>query len=103
MFYFCSMPAVYFVETDSYDSAWEKAIVPVVAVFSLVFGMLEPRKAWRWPLVIMGFHYASGVLMKHWGQLLPFELLYAGFLSIPGVAAAYLGAFLAKRLGKNAT
>jgi len=98
MLCFRSMPAVYFTNSDSYDFAWEKTIVPVVAIFSLVFGAIEPKVPWRWPLIIMTVHYFSGfALMTNWGQIPPFEIAYCAVLALPGLTTAYIGAFLRRR------
>jgi hypothetical protein len=104
MLYFRTMPNVYFVAGPGpYEHAWQMTIIPIVVVFSLILGAMEPRAPWLWPLLIMGVHYFSGfALVKPWGQIPPFEFLYFELLALPGIAAAYLGAHLRKRFG-NAT
>ena len=103
MFIVSSWPDLFFPTSDSYDFVWEKALVATVAFFSLILGAVQPRGAWKWPLVMASAHYLSGfVLMHPWGQIPPLELVYVAVLAIPGIATAYLGAFLSKRFG-NAT
>jgi len=85
--------------TNEYTFLWEKVIVITIAVFSLVFGFVEPRAPWRWPLVMAYIHYFSGFfIMKHWGQIPPFELIYISLLTLPGIAMGYLGSFLVRKL-----
>lgn len=84
--------------TTQYSFLWEKLLVSSIAVFSFVFGYLEPNAPWRWPLLMAYVNYFSGFLiMRHWGQIPPFELIYVTLLALPGIALGYLGAFLSKR------
>ena len=81
-----------------YNFIWEKVFVSAIVVFGFAFGFVEPRAPWRWPLVMGYVHYFSGFfIMKFWGQIPPFELLYIGLLSLPGVAAGYAGKWLGKK------
>ena len=85
--------------TKEYMLLWEKVFVVAIALFSFVFGFLEPRSPWRWPLLMAYVHYFSGFfIMEHWGQIPPFELVYITVLSLPGIATGYLGSFLRKKI-----
>ena len=85
--------------TKEYMLLWEKVFVVAIALFSFVFGFLEPRSPWRWPLVMAYVHYFCGFfIMEHWGQIPPFELVYITVLSLPGIATGYLGSFLRKKI-----
>jgi len=85
--------------TKEYMFLWEKVFVVTIALFSFVFGLLEPSSPWRWPLVMAYVHYFSGFfIMEHWGQIPPFELVYITVLSLPGIATGYLGSFLRKKI-----
>jgi len=81
-----------------YDFLWEKVFVSTVVVFSFAFGFAEPKSPWRWPLLIAYVHYFSGFfIMRFWGQIPPFELVYITLLALPGVLAGYLGALLRRK------
>ena len=57
-------------------------------------GYWEPRRAWRWPLVIMLVQPIAMVAMAGVGNMLPLGLIMFGFLAAPGVAMALFGAGL---------
>jgi hypothetical protein len=81
-----------------YDFLWEKVFVSAVVVFSFAFGLAEPKSPWRWPLLIAYVHYFSGFfIMRFWGQIPPFELVYITLLALPGVLAGYLGSLFRKK------
>lgn len=85
--------------SDSYDFLWEKFIVSALTIFSFICGFIEPNAPWRWPLVMACACYFSGfIIMKSWGQIPPFELIYIGLLSLPAIAAGYLSAWMGKRI-----
>lgn len=92
--------------TRDYDPAelvWETVALGSFGIFAFLFGLLEPREPpWPWPLVMMYVHYFSGfVIMDHWGQIPPFELIYIGLVALPCVALGYLGVFLRRRLSRT--
>ena len=97
MIYLSYHEAAYFGPSDTYDYAWEKFIVSVVSVFSLIFGAIEPRGAIFRPLLMIFPHYFSGfALLENWGQFPPFELIYMVILAGPGAFAGYIGTLLAR-------
>ena len=99
MFWFRWLEPTARTETEGYDFLWEKLTVSTVTAFSLLFGFIEPRSPWRWPFLMMYAHYFSGfIIMRHWGQLPPFELIYMALLALPGIGAGYVGARLSKRI-----
>ncbi len=83
---------------------FERFFVPTIAFFSFIFGFVEPKRPWRWPLIMAYVHYFSGFsIMKYWGQIPPLELIYITLLASPGIATGYLGASMAKRFGRRRT
>lgn len=81
-----------------YTFLWEKIIVSTIALASFIFGFIEQRDPWRWPLAIAYVHYFSGFfIMDIWGQIPPLELIYVSCLAVPGIATGFLGAFLANK------
>ena len=83
---------------NTYTFLWEKVIVTTIAFFSFVFGFIEPKSSWQWPLLMARVHYFSGFfIVEHWGQMPPFELIYITMLSLPGIATGYSGSFLRKK------
>jgi hypothetical protein len=98
MFLFRFLEADQDFTTTKYSFLWEKVFVSSVAFFSFVFGYVEPKAPWRWPLLMAYVHYFSGFLiMSHWGQIPPFELIYVTLLALPGIGLGYLGSLLAKK------
>src|SRR5439155_23319480 len=86
--------------TKGYTFTWEKTVLSAVGVSSFAFGFIEHRSPLRWPLLMMYVHYFSGFfIMKHWGQIPPFELIYMAILALPSIALGYLGVFLSRKLG----
>jgi hypothetical protein len=78
--------------------AWETTFVVSTMIVSWVFGIVEPQNPWRWPFLMAYVHYFSGFfIMKNWGQIPPFEVMYVTVLALPAVAAGYLGARLGTR------
>lgn len=98
MFLFRFLEADQNLTATKYSFLWEKVFVSSVALFSFVFGYVEPKAPWLWPLLMVYVHYFSGFLiMSHWGQILPFELIYVTLLALPGIGLGYLGSLLAKK------
>jgi len=63
--------------SSEYPFLWGKVLIATISFFSFLFGFVEPRLPWRWPLIIAYVHYFSGFfILKHWGQIPPLELLY---------------------------
>jgi hypothetical protein len=88
--------------TDQYNFLWEKVFVSTSIVFGLITGFTRTGAPWLWPFVMGYVHYFSGfAIMKFWGQIPPFELIYIGLLSLPGVAMGYLGKWLRKKLWRS--
>ncbi len=86
---------------EPYDYLLEKVLVSTTILFGFVCGFLEPRAPWRWPLIMAYIHYFSGFyIMKYWGQIPPFELVYIGLLVLPAVITGYLGSWLRKKTWK---
>lgn len=81
-----------------YNYSWEKFLISAVVVVSFVLGFIEPKAPWRWPLIMAYGHYVTGFfVMRVWGQIPPIEFIYVTLLSLPGIGAAYVGRWLAKK------
>jgi hypothetical protein len=84
---------------EPYDFLWEKMIISALIILSFICGFLEPKAPWRWPILAAYTHYFSGFfIMKFWGQIPPFELIYIGILSIPAIATGYLASWLGNKV-----
>lgn len=84
---------------SEYMKVWSSKILVGFALLSLIFGAYEPRAPWRWPLLLMYVSYFSGFfIMKHWGQIPPFEIVVVGVQSIPLILLAYVGRFVRRRV-----
>jgi peptidoglycan/LPS O-acetylase OafA/YrhL len=89
--------------TSSGREAWDvpqyfTVLVPAAVVVSGLLGFLVPRRAWRWGLGLFAGQATVAFALDPTGGLLPLGLLVFGFLSIPAVIAAALGAFVSRRL-----
>lgn len=83
---------------SGYDFVWEKVFISTTVAFSFAFGVVEPKSPWRWPLLIAYVHYFSGFfILRYWGQIPPFEMVYITLLALPGVVAGYLGSLLRRK------
>jgi hypothetical protein len=77
-----------------YDHLWEHILIVSVALASPVFGFAAPTLCWMWPLLMAyGFYFAGFVLLKHWGQIPPLELIWMTGMALPGVLTGFLGAW----------
>jgi hypothetical protein len=83
------------------SEAWDAPLyfqlgIPVLALLSALLGYLEPMRAWRFGLAP---YAGQGLVMfaLNPGGNLPLGLITLGILSLPGIAAATLGAWLSKR------
>jgi hypothetical protein len=86
--------------------AWDSGLyftlgMPVVCIVSLVLGFLEPRRAWRWGAVPLLAQFLWMLLSQGPGNLLPLGIVVFVVLSGPSIAAAWIGAFFAKRRAGN--
>jgi len=81
-------------DTSSYFTMF----VPALVLFAGALGFLFPRRAWRWGLALFAGQAAAAVVLNPTGGLLPLGLIVFGFLSVPAVISATLGAFISRRL-----
>jgi peptidoglycan/LPS O-acetylase OafA/YrhL len=81
-------------DTSSYFTMF----VPALVLFAGALGFLVPRRAWRWGLALFAGQAAAAVVLNPTGGLLPLGLIVFGFLSVPAVISATLGAFISRRL-----
>jgi len=81
-------------DTSSYFTTF----VPALVLFAGALGFLFPRRAWRWGLALFAGQAAAAVVLNPTGGLLPLGLIVFGFLSVPAVISATLGAFISRRL-----
>ncbi|MBP9854686.1 MAG: hypothetical protein KBD53_07455 [Candidatus Omnitrophica bacterium] len=82
--------------------AWDSSLyiqifLPVMYVISLIFGYIEPPRAWRWGLFPFLGQFAGMILSQGFGNLWPLGLILSCILLIPGVILANVGAFLASK------
>jgi len=84
------------------NSLWESGVLPTFAILSLVFGLVEPKAPWRWPLLLMYVNYVSRLwIMKDVGQLLPFELVFITVYALPMILLAYGGVIIRRKFVRN--
>jgi len=84
---------------EDYNFLWEKIFVVFIALFSFIFSLIEPKSSWRWPLLMAYVHYFSGfIIMEHWGQIPPFELIYITILALPGIILSFITSFLVNKI-----
>jgi hypothetical protein len=77
---------------------WLRFCYPVFLLCSLLFAFADPRAPWRLPVLMMvSFYVGTLFLLPGAGELLLFEILLIAILTVPGIAVAYLGAYLRTR------
>lgn len=86
---------------------WDAAIYwttvyPIAIVLSALLGFAYPKATWRWPLALFLFQFVGMVIRNgELGGLWPLGLVLFAVLSIPGILAARLAAWLRARLGRQ--
>ena len=84
------------------NEAWDSQLYwtfayPTALACSFGLGYWEPRRAWRWPLVIMLVQPVAMVAMTGVGNMLPLGLVFFAAMAVPGIALALFGAGLNRR------
>lgn len=74
-------------------------LYPAAIVLCAALGWFRPERFWLWPLVLFeaqlfGAMARSGEV----GNLWPLAMMLFGVLSVPGVAAAWLAAWIRRRI-----
>jgi hypothetical protein len=82
--------------------AWDSSLyfslgVPVICVLSLVLALLSPARPWRWGVLPLAGQFVAMLVSQGPGNLLPLGVIVFGVLSLPSVATAWLGAWLAAK------
>ena len=79
---------------------WQLAY-PAMLVASGVFGAIAPVRPWRWPLAMfLGqgvWSILKSAVVSGISNLWPLGIVMFALLSVPAIAAAALGAWLARR------
>ena len=83
-------------------SSYLTMFVPALVLFAGALGFLFPRRAWRWGLALFAGQASAAMVLNPTGGLLPLGLIVFGFLSVPAVISATLGAFISRRLLRRA-
>ncbi len=83
--------------------AWDSSLyfsagIPMMCVISLLFGYLKPERAWRWGVMPIVGQCLWLLISQRIGNMLPLGLIFFAILTIPGIIAAHIGAFLARFL-----
>ena len=87
--------------------AWDSGLyfsvgIPAVCLVSMTFAFFEPNRSWegggscRWSDSLFGCFF-------HWDPAIycPFGVIVFGVLSVPPIIAAWIGAFIATKIGKT--
>lgn len=81
-----------------YMAFWLKFIYPFFLLCSFLFCISGPQTPWHLPVLMMvSFYIGTLFLLPGAGELLLFEMFLIAMLTVPGIAAAYLGVYLRKR------
>lgn len=88
--------------TEAWDSGLYFSVgMPVVCIVSMVQGFFESRRPWRWGVVPLVGQFLWMLLTQGPGNLLPLGIIVFILLSVPSIAAARIGAFIATRLARR--
>lgn len=85
------------------QEAWDSSYyylygLPVMVFVSGSLGLLAPVRVWRWGLTVVGTQAFIAIIINPMANLLPLGLVVFGLLSLPCIAAAYLGAFIRNKV-----
>jgi len=81
---------------------WLSFGYPVFLLCSFLFAFADPGAPWRLPVWMMvSFYIGTLFLLPGAGELLLLEILLIAMLTVPGIAVAYLGAYLRTRKDKS--
>jgi hypothetical protein len=84
-------------DSDLYFSAG----IPAACLLAFFLGYFRPQSTWRWGVLPFAGQFVAMVVSGGFGNLAPLGLVLFGVLSLPAVAAARFGAFIASRSAKR--
>lgn len=88
--------------SQRYMDFWLKFGYPVFLLCSFFFCIARPRTPWLFPVwMMLSFYVGTLFLLPGAGELFPLEVLLIALFTIPGIAVAYLGAYLSTRSDKD--
>jgi hypothetical protein len=88
--------------SEAWDSGMYFTIgIPAGCLLSFALALIEPRRSWRWGVLLMVGQLAWLLLTQGVGNLLPLGVIVFAVLSIPGVIAARIGASIAMKRKPN--
>jgi hypothetical protein len=87
-------------DSPAYWTVW----LPCAVLLAALLGFAFPQRPWRWPIAVMLAQLPVMALVSgEVGSLAPLGAILLLFLSIPGMAAAALAAWVRRRLGTGAS
>lgn len=86
--------------------AWDSDLyfstgLPTAYVIAFALGYFRPYRTWRWGVLPFAGQFIAMLLFAGLGNLAPLGLILFGVLSLPAIAAARVGAFIATRTAKH--
>jgi hypothetical protein len=86
--------------------AWDSDLyftlgMPAVCLLSLVLGLVEPSRPWRWGVLPLAGQFAWLLLANGPGSLWVLGVIMFGVLSIPSIFTAWIGAALSRRIAAD--
>ncbi len=85
-------------QREAWDSDWYMTVgMPVLALLAAIFGYVEPKRSWKWGVLLVVGQAAWMFGTQGFGNLWPLGLVAFGIFALPLVLTARLGAAISKR------
>ena len=93
-------------QTSGRQEAWDSGLyfsagIPALCLISMTLGFIAPERSWRWGVLPMAGQLLSMLVSQGFGNLLPLGVIAFAVLSVPGIIAARIGAFIAVRIRRR--
>ena len=83
---------------EAWDSgAYFTVGMPAACLISFVLALFQPERSWRWGVLPMVGQLVWLLLSEGSGSMLPLGVVLFGVLSVPGIVAARIGAYVATK------
>ena len=73
---------------------------PLIGLTAAIVSFFAPSRFWRWAMFPFGAQALVAILQNPTGNLLPLGLIMFAILSLPCIAAAWVGGWLGRRIGR---
>ena len=89
-------------KTEAWDTPEYFSLgIPFMCLVAVALAVMEPKRPWRWAFLPLLAQAALMTLQQGFGNLMPAGILVFLVLSVPLLIAAWIGAFLGKKLNEQ--